>query len=147
MTIVLVCSNISWWVNISHHNHMENYCKVSMYWYKLHSVRWLNLVSIIQPAMFFYPKAKISICFTNITCIKKKKKKSINMGFQIIWTSVLCIVIIAHFFRCFVNVFEMNGLDMICLSFFVKFLSNLAPCSPAYGILQNIPNKFSLSWS
>ena len=68
------------------------------------------------------------------------------MGFQIIWTSVLCIVIIAHF-RCFVNVFEMNGLEMIRLSFFVKFLSNVAPCSPAYGILQNIPNKFSLSWS
>ena len=41
----------------------------------------------------------------------------------------------------------MKGLEIIRLSFFVNFLSNLSSCAPAYDILQNIMGKLSLSGS
>ena len=37
--------------------------------------------------------------------------------------------------------FKMKGWEMTRLSFFVKFLTNLSPCAPAYGILQNITSN------
>ena len=42
LTVMLICSNISWLVNITSPYHGK-LCKVRMYWNKLLSARWLNI--------------------------------------------------------------------------------------------------------
>ena len=53
LTVMLICSNISWLVNVTSPYHRK-LCKVRMYWYKLLSARWLNIGDILPNTQYSF---------------------------------------------------------------------------------------------